>query len=416
MVLNRAAVAVVTGCALLLAACASDIKVSPPVQATATTPVASLPVNVAYQQNGAQLPTEVPQAVIDAADAEYAVLTNVYERVAPSVVNVDVIVNSSRPGVTDRVSGSGFVYDADGHIITNAHVIHDSVSVQVTFNDGYITDATVVGVDTYSDIAVLKVDTQPVHLHPVTFADSNIVRVGSRAIAIGNPFGLASSMTVGVVSGLGRQLPSQQLIDSNSVGGFNNPSIIQVDTNINPGNSGGPLLDSHGDLIGVNTAISTDTGVFGGVGFAVPSRTVQRVVPELIASGKVNYGWLGISSLSAEDGYGVAALAEPLSLPVTAGVLIDAITSGSPAAKAGLHGGTHDVVIRGERVCAGGDVIVAVNGTYVNTMDELVAYLVMNSKPGDTLKLLIVRGGQTFELPLLLEARPDNAPSPTCGS
>ena len=414
--LLKSALVVVSGCALLLAACAGDVKVPPLAQAVAGTPVASLPRVVAFQSDSGALPSEVPQAVIDAADAEYELLTNVYQRVAPSVVNVDVVVTSAHPGVGDRVGGSGFVFDTDGHIITNAHVVHDEQSVQITFNDGYIADASVVGVDTYSDIAVLLVKTLPVHLHPVTFADSNLVRVGERAIAIGNPFGLASSMTVGVVSGLGRQLPTAQLIDTSSVGGFNNPSIIQVDTNINPGNSGGPLLNSHGELIGVNTAISTDTGVFGGVGFAVPSRTVQRVVPELIAAGKVTYAWLGISSLSAEDGYGVAALAEPLNLPVTSGVLIDTITPSSPASKAGLRGGTHEVLIRGERVCAGGDVIVAVDGTYVNTMDELVAYLVMNSKPGDTLKLLIVRGGQTFELPLTLEARPDNAAAPVCGS
>jgi S1-C subfamily serine protease len=401
---------------LLLAACQGEVEVSPPPQAVASTPLNLLPVNVALRQNDGATPTPVPQAIIDSADAEYILLTNVYQRVAPSVVNIEVLVDTPHPGLGDRVGGSGFVYDTGGHIITNAHVVNDALDVRVTFNDGYIAQAQVVGADTYSDIAVLQVNTDASRLVPVNFGDSEQLRVGERAIAIGNPFGLASSMTVGIVSGLGRQLPSAQLIDISAVGGFNNPSIIQVDTDINPGNSGGPLLNSHGDVIGVNTAISTETGVFGGVGFAVPSRTVQRVVPEIISSGHVNYAWIGISSLSAEDGFGVAALSEPLELPVMAGVLIDTITPDSPAAKAGLRGGTHLVTIRGENVCSGGDIIVAVNGQYVETMDELVAYLVINGKPGDSVKLLIVRGGETFEVPLTLEARPNNASAqPECG-
>jgi S1-C subfamily serine protease len=199
------------------------------------------------------------------------------------------------------------------------------------------------------------------------------------------------------------------------VGGFNNPSIIQVDADINPGNSGGPLLNSAGELIGVNTAIRTETGIFEGVGFAVPSRTVQRIVPELIEQGHVDYSWIGISTVPADGGFTVAGLADPLSLPVTAGVLVTQVTPNSPAASAGLRGGTRAVRVRGVDICAGGDIIVAVNGNYISTMDELVSYLVVNTRPDDTVTMLVVRGDETFEVPVTLRSRPDDVQQPPCG-
>jgi S1-C subfamily serine protease len=406
----RVLIAVLSVALFFAAACNLATPAPTPAQAIATTPIADLPVNVAFQPGATPaVPTAVPQAIVDAADAEYLLLTNIYERVAPSVVNIEVVTSSV--GFADVGRGSGFVLDTEGHIITNAHVINDASEINVTFNDGYVAEARADGIDLFSDLAVLSVDVDSSRLFPVTIADSDAVRVGERAIAIGNPFGLASSMTVGIVSGLGRQLPSAELIDGSIIGGFNNPSIIQVDTDVNPGNSGGPLLNSHGEVIGVTTAIRTESGVFQGVGFAVPSRTVQRVVPELIASGRVEYSWIGISTLASEDGFGVASLAEPLSLPVTAGVLITAVMPDSPASKAGLLGGDNLVDIRGQPVCAGGDIIVAVNGQFVDNMDELVTYLVVNTKPGDTVNVLVVRAGETFELPVVLEPRPtDNLP------
>ncbi len=400
--------------AVVVTAAACRPEALPP-QAVASTPAASLPVNTSFQTQA--LPTAVPQTVIDAADAEYELLTNIYERVAPSVVNIEVVLKSPPAGESNLARASGFVYDLNGHIITNAHVANDTSRVSVTFEDGYVKDATVVGVDVFSDIAVLKVDVDATELHPVTLAAPDNVKVGERAIAIGNPFGLASSMTVGVVSGLGRQLPSAELISSDVIPGFQNPSIIQVDTDINPGNSGGPLLNSHGEVIGINSAIRTDSGVFQGVGFAVPVSTIGRVVPDLIAQGHMDYSWLGITSPSAEDGLGVQALAEPLGLPVKSGVLVDSVFADSPAAKAGVRGGDTPKVVRDQNVCAGGDIIVAVNGKYVNNMDELVSYMLVNTHPGDTIKLLVVRGSQTFELPVLLEPRPtSNVTTPsTCG-
>ncbi|PJF27957.1 MAG: 2-alkenal reductase [Phototrophicales bacterium] len=391
---------------------------SAPPLAVASTPAAAL--NVAF---AAQVitPTAIPADIVRSADAEYLLLTNIYERVSPSVVNLDVRVNTPHPGIGDRVSGSGFISDTDGHIITNAHVISGARDIQITFSDGYVTSAQVVGADSYSDLAVVRVDPEiervRARLRPVTIGNSDLVRVGERAIAIGNPFGLNSSMTVGIVSGLGRQLPSAELID-NVLGGFRNPSIIQVDTDINPGNSGGPLLNSRGEVIGVNTAIRSESGTFQGVGFAVPARTVQRVIPDLIASGRVEYAWIGISSPSADEGFGVTGLVEALDLPVESGVLIASVTPGSPAAAAGLRGGSRETFVRGERICAGGDIIVAVNGTYVRTMDELVAYLVVNTRPGQTVNMLIVRDGETFDVPVVLVARPADSAAlsvPSCG-
>ncbi len=390
---------------LLLAACQS----APPLRdAVASTPPRELPMGASFPDQS--LPTPVPQTVIDAADAEYLLLTNIYERLAPSVVNIDVTIRevSADALQVDSASGSGFVYDQRGYIITNGHVVNEADEIFVTFYDGYIADAELIGIDVYSDLAVIRVNVDAERLFPVTFADSQAVRVGERAIAIGNPFGLASSMTVGVVSALGRQLPSAEMLDT-TLSPFQNPSIIQVDTDINPGNSGGPLLNSHGEVIGVNTAIRTETGTFQGVGFAVPSATIQRVIPDLIASQVVDYAWLGISSQPVEGGFSVAGLVDLLDLPVDSGVLIDSVTNESPAQRAGLRGGTSLQEVRGRNICIGGDIIVAVNGVYIRTMDELVYYLVVNTRPGDEIVLLVVRGEETFEVPVLLEGRPVEA-------
>lgn len=376
-----------------------------PPSALPSTPIEDLPVSRA-QNADIPLPTPVSEAVVNAADAEYLLLSNLYERIAPSVVNIEAVIGSLPSGFFDFSRGSGFIYSAEGHIVTNAHVVKDATSIRVTFDDGYVADARLVGTDSYSDLAVIQIDAPAGRLRPLVIGDSASVRVGQRAIAIGNPFGLNSSMSLGIVSGVGRTLRSAELIDAEVVPGFQNPSIIQVDTPINPGNSGGPLLNSVGEVIGVNTAIRTESGVFEGVGFAVPSNTVRRVVPELIAQGRVNYAWMGISVMPEEDGFGVSGLAEPLNLPVNRGVLIRGVHVGSPAEKAGLRGGTVIRTVRDRPVCTGGDIIVAIDGVYVSNMDELVAYLVVNSQPGDTVMLRVVRGSETLDVPLLLEARP----------
>ncbi len=351
-------------------------------------------------------PSPLPSDFVEAADREYILMGNVYERVSPSVVNIDVAINIQieEENLRDVGSGSGFVYDLDGHIVTNSHVVRDADGIRVTFRDGYVADAELVGLDDFSDLAVIRVDVDPARLLPVTLAEVDKLYVGERVIAIGNPFGLASSMTTGMISALGRTLPSGQLLDPN-LDRYNNPSIIQVDAEINPGNSGGPLLNSYGEVIGVNTAIRTETGIFQGVGFAVPVSTVLRVVPELIETGEVRYSRLGISSLSPEGGFTVAGLAEPLGLPVTQGVLIQEVTLDSPAARAGLQGGTEELVLRGLGFFTGGDIIVAIDDVFIETMDDLVSYLVVHTRPGDEVTLTVIRGDQTLEVPVTLDSR-----------
>jgi S1-C subfamily serine protease len=344
-------------------------------------------------------PTSLPESLIEEADAEELLLINVYRRVNPSVVNVDVS-GEMAGGLTDFGSGSGFVIDLEGHIVTNRHVIVDADEVRVTFADGAVYQAEVLGTDPYSDIAVLGVDRPAEGLTPVELGNSDELLVGQRVIAIGNPFGLAGSMTVGIISALGRTLPGDLL---ETGGTFNNPQIIQTDAAINPGNSGGPLLDSHGRVIGVNTAIRSQTGANTGVGFAVPVNTIKRVVPELIETGQVSYSYLGISS---EPYFTMAELADALDLPVEYGVLIGEVVAGSAADKAGLRGGAQQVEIRGLSVTVGGDIITHIDGQPVPDFDFLLAYLVNNTRPGDQIVLTIVRGDGVLEVPVTLDERP----------
>lgn len=386
---------------LLLAACSGDATP----QGMVSTPIEALPIQN-ISQNVDAPPTAVPVEIVEEADAEYILLTNIYERTTPSVVNIESEIPHSDGVAPDITRGSGFIYDNQGHIITNAHVTKDARSIRVTFNDGYVTNAQLVGLDTFSDLAVLKVESTADRLIPLVLGNSYSVKVGQRAIAIGNPFGLNSSMTVGIVSGVGRTLRSAELIDTTVMPGFDNPSIIQIDTAINPGNSGGPLLNSFGVVVGVNTAIRSDSGIFQGVGFAVPADTVRRVVPEIIENGKVDYPWMGISVMPEDNGFGVAGLAEPLGLPVTRGVLLRGVTQGSPADLAGLRGGRAISDVRGTLVCSGGDIIVAVNDYYIENMDDLVSYLILNASPGDTVNLIVIRGDSTFEVPMTLQSRP----------
>lgn len=371
-----------------------------------STPVADLPININFDTMPVQA-TAVSDAIVQEADAEYILLSNIYERSTPGIVNVEADLSGGTPQNPNISRGSGFVYDSLGHILTNTHVVQNSNTIRVTFNDGYVAEAQLIGADTYSDLAIIRVNTDSSRLQPLSLmANSDLVRVGQRAIAIGNPFGLSSSMTIGIVSGLGRNLRSAELLDENAPAGFQNPSIIQTDAPVNPGNSGGPLLNSLGEVMGVTTAIRSDNGIFQGVGFAVPANTVRRVVPDLIDDGHVSYAWMGISVQPEDNGYSVAGLAEPLNLPVNQGVLIRGITIGGPADEAGLRGGTRTIQVRGQTVCVGGDIIVAINGEYVVSMDELVSYLIVNTKPNDRVNLLIVREQETFAVSVVLRERP----------
>jgi len=348
-------------------------------------------------------PTLVSPTVIAQADAAEQVLINIFKRVDPSVVNVEVNTDSNPDLDT---SGSGFVLDLDGNIVTNSHVIQDAKEIVVTFYDGYVAPAKIVGRDDFSDLAVIKVDVAQSHLTPVTLGDSSSLQVGQRVVAIGNPFGLLSSMTSGIISATGRTLRSASLLNPGTNSPYSNPSIIQIDAQVNPGNSGGPLLDLRGQVIGVNTAIRSNSGVFEGVAFAVPVNTVKRVVPQLIKSGKMEYAWLGIESVSGIGGVSVSALAEPLKLPVDHGVLVSRAIPGSPADTAGVRGGDKTINIRGIEIRTGGDIIVAINGQSIRDMDAMMGYLVGSTAPGDVITLTVIRDNKTFDVKVTLKPRP----------
>lgn len=356
-------------------------------------------------------PTPLPPQIISQADALQQVFVNLYQRVDPSVVNIETITRSASNDFDS--SGSGFVYNQDGYIITNAHVVRDAREIIVTFRDGHTLNAELIGSDGYSDLAVIKVETDKARLVPVTLGDSSTVKVGQTVIAIGNPFGLISSMTTGIVSATGRTLSSARMMNPRTLTPFQNPAIIQVDAQINPGNSGGPLLNLNGEVIGVNTAIRSETGTFQGIGFSVPVNTVKRIIPQLIQNGRAEYTWLGIESIGAAvSGVGagnltVAGLYERLNLPVDYGVMIGRVVAGSPADAAGLRGGNRTETVRGQIIQVGGDIIVAINDTPVRDFDALIGYLVTNTSPGDKVLLTVYRGRNVIKVEVTLEARPN---------
>ncbi len=351
--------------------------------------------------SSAVVPTATPLSDEELAevDAQDALLINLYERVNPAVVYIEVLLEQGG-GVRPLGSGSGFIVDREGHIVTNSHVVENADALQVTFYDGTVTHgAEVVGRDSYSDIAVIKVDVPSERLRPLELGDSDELKVGQRVVAIGNPFGLQGTMTAGVVSAVGRTLTSQIL----QGGAFSNPEIIQTDASINPGNSGGPLLDSRGRVVGVNTAIRSATGLNAGVGFAVPVNTVKRIMPDLIEKGAYDYPYLGITS---DRNFAVAELAEPLGLSVDHGVLVAEVQPGTAAAEAGLQGGDREVEVMGQSLVAGGDIIIAIDGEELWTFDDLVAYLVSDTEVGQEVTLTVIRGEEQMEVSVTLGKRP----------
>ncbi len=364
-----------------------------PVQESQTTTVALSPSML-----DELVPTSLPQQLMIDADAEEQLLINIYERVNPAVVNVDVAI-SAAGDLSEFGSGSGFVIDKDGHIVTNNHVVVGADQVRVTFYDGTVAVAEIVARDEDSDLAVVKVDVDSDRLFPLEFGDSSSLRVGQRVIAIGNPWDLGGTMTVGIVSALGRTLPGR-LSDT---GYYSIPDLIQTDAAINPGNSGGPLVDSNGRVVGINTAIRSESRSNSGVGFAVPVDIVKRVVPALISEGRYRYPYLGITANSL---FTVADLAEELDLPVQRGVLVAEVMPGWPAARAGLRGGNDQINFYGEQVLIGGDIILAVDDYQLRDFDDLIAYLVRETSVGQTVNLTILRDGETLQLPLALGERP----------
>lgn len=337
--------------------------------------------------------------VVKASDTELP-LPDLFQKVEESVVQ---ITDSSETDVFESRLGSGFVYDDNGHIITNYHVVSGGGNrLDVTFPDGTVYRASLIGSDPAADIAILYVEGVPKEkLLPLSLADSSKVRVGERVAAIGNPFGLSGSLSTGIVSGLGRQIPVQE------EEGFTIPDIIQTDAPINPGNSGGPLLNMRCEVIGINSAIYSTTGQFAGVGFAIPSNTMAQVVPSLITTGSYQHPWLGVAGRDMTPG-----IAELLGIDEPRGFLVMDVVAGSPAEKAGLKRGNEDRVIDGIHMKLGGDVIIAVDNNTVRKIDDILAYIEMEKSVGDDLKLTILREGQTIEVIATLAARPSQQESP----
>jgi serine protease Do len=347
-------------------------------------------------------------------------LEQIYTQVNPSVVNIQVSVTVDAtslafpqiPGFpqlpvpqgpqTQEALGSGFVWDTQGHIVTNNHVVEGADKISVTFYDGTIVPAEITGTDPDSDLAVIQVDVPADQLRPVQVADSTQVKVGELAIAIGNPFGLEGTMTMGIVSALGRTLPAESTAAQGQ--NYSIPDIIQTDAPINPGNSGGVLLDDTGRVIGVTAAIESSVQSSAGIGFVIPSQIVQKVVPALIETGHYDQPWIGISGTSL-----VPDLATAMGLAADQrGALVIDVTTDSPADKAGLRGSDRQVEIEGQQVSVGGDVIVAVDGQPVKKFDDLITYLARSTEVGQTIELTVLRGGQEETISLTLEARPES--------
>lgn len=294
---------------------------------------------------------------------------------------------------------SGFVYDREGHIVTNYHVIAgggDPENIDVTFSDGAVYRAEVIGTDQYSDLVVLQIQDQAARqkMMPLPIGNSSQLYVGDQVVAIGNPFGLTGTMTLGIISGLSRLLPVQSSQDApgSSEFAFSIPNIIQTDTAINPGNSGGPLLNMQGAVVGITTAVFSVTGEFAGVGFAVPSNAISNIAPVLIEEGSFEHPWLGVSGTDVTPD-----IANSIGLQEARGFLVTNVVEGGPADIAGIQGG--DRLTRG-------DIILAVDNVAVRKLDDLLSYLEESTEVGKTITLTILRDGETRQLNTILGARP----------
>ena len=317
---------------------------------------------------------------------------DIFEKAEPGVVRVNTLRNQT---INDAGGvGSGFVFDKMGHIITNAHVIEGSTKTVVTFLDGRSYNAEIIGIDEYTDIGVIKVNADLKLLKPLSLGDSSNLKVGEQIAAIGNPFGLSGSMTSGIISQMGRLLPSGA--------GYSIPDVIQTDAAINPGNSGGPLLNMRGDIVGINTAIQSTTGEFTGVGFAIPSKTVAKIVPTLINEGEYKHPWIGISGRDIDPD-----MAKALGVKDAIGFLIITVIENSPASKAGLMGSDETIERDGREYSIGGDIILAVDGIDVRKIDDILIHLQRVKTVGDEMNLDILRDGITTNVTIILQERPN---------
>ena len=318
-------------------------------------------------------------------------LIEIFEKSEAGVVKVNV----QRGGTEDVTGGigSGFVFDKKGHIISNAHVVKDANKVVITFLDGKSYNADIIGIDEYTDIAVIKVNADLSLLYPLPIGDSSNLKVGEEIAAIGNPFGLSGSMTSGIISQLGRLLPTSS--------NYQIPDVIQTDAAINPGNSGGPLLNMRGEIVGINTAIQSTTGEFTGVGFSIPSQTIAKIVPTLIKNGEYKHPWIGIAGRDIDPD-----MANVLNLKDAVGFLVITVVEDSPAFQAGLIGSEKTIEVDGVNYPVGGDVILAVDGKEVRKIDDILVHLQRAKSVGDEMVLEILRDGRTTNVTITLDVRP----------
>jgi S1-C subfamily serine protease len=404
-VLWTAGIGCAAGCFALILAIALilGLSLAIPQMATRTgvpAPDSEIAVVRAAPTNAVEPRVDAPRATAQTPIAAAAVevpagsLSPLYDRLNPGVVFVGVVVE--RQGQRGQGSGSGFILDNEGHIVTNNHVIADATKVTVVFYDGNESKAEIVGADDDSDLAVIRVDTLADGAHPLPLGDSDQVLPGEWVVAIGSPFGLGSSMTAGIVSAVGRTIPS-------GVTSFSIPQAIQTDAAVNPGNSGGPLLNLEGEVIGVNAQIAGGSGgANAGVGFAIPSSIVRRVAPELIANGAYEWPWLGIQGGSVN-----LLIMEANDLPTQQGAYVDVVTPGGPAEAAGLQGSSGRLEIDGLPIATGGDVVIEIDGVPVTDFGELLVSVAMNT-PGDDVELTILRDGERRRISVTLGRRPSS--------
>lgn len=363
------------------------------------TPTAMLPTATAAAQV-TPMPVDEQVYAVNALEAQ---IIAVYDTVGASVVNITnrgvVYTWFNEPVEQELGSGSGFIYDTDGHIVTNYHVIENATELQVTLADGQVLSAEIVGIDPANDLAVIRIDAGDSLPAPIVLADSDKLRVGQFVVAIGSPFGQQQTLTTGVISALGRiiQSPNGRFIGE----------AIQTDAAINPGNSGGPLLDLNGRLIGVNSQIISTSGASAGIGFAVSSNTVRRVAPELVARGYYPHPWTGIAR-TVSFGASAAELWRRggMNIPVDEGVLVVEVTEGSPAARAGILGVSRVRTVGRYQVPLDGDIITAIEGRPVISADDLTLYLDTQVAVGDQIALTVIREGKEMTVSLTLEERP----------
>jgi S1-C subfamily serine protease len=390
--------------ALLLSGCGVVSTVAPnsaPAAATPATPATATAAPTATEAPQQQS-TLTPINELAAARALEDRLIAVYETASPAVVNITsrfYVYAWRMQAIPQEGTGSGFVYDRKGRIVTNYHVIENAEELLVTLADGEVYEAEVVGTDPNSDLAVIQIDAGASLPEPLSLGDSDALRVGQFVLAVGNPFGLEQTLTTGVISALGRVIESPE--ESGFIG-----EAIQTDAAINPGNSGGPLLDLDGNVIGINSQIISTSGSSAGIGFAVSANTMRRVLPELVSRGYYPHPWLGVQTTSLNGSLANVLRQAGASVPVEAGVLVLETVAGGPADEAGIRGGDRIVRISRYSVAIGGDIITAINGQPITDSETLTVYLEAETSVGDSVQVTILRGDEERVVPLTLAERP----------